>query len=302
MVRKVIKWVGIVLGSLVGLIVLAALALFAVANLKLNRAYDVDAAAVAVPDDAAAPERGEHLVRALAGCDGCHGDNLGGMVLLDEPGILTFYAPNLTAGEGGAGASFSDEDWVRAIRHGVGTDGRPLLLMPSQNYRYMSDEDLGAILAYLKSLEPVDNEVPEPSIGPMGYLFVLMEPGLVPAALFDHDEPPPAAVEPGVTVEYGSYLVAVGTCRDCHGDNLNGKPLPPILDEPPARNLTPGGQLAGWSEADFIQTIRTGVTPDGHALREPMAGILKHLQRQTDDELAAIFLYLQSLPALEAGY
>ncbi len=60
--------------------------------------------------------------------------------------------------------------------------------------------------------------------------------------------------------------------------------------------------MAGWSEADFIQTIRTGVTPDGHELREPMAGILKHLQRQSDDELAAIFLYLRSLPALEAGY
>jgi hypothetical protein len=74
------------------------------------------------------------------------------------------------------------------------------------------------------------------------------------------------------------------------------------LDQPPSRNLTPGGQLAGWSEADFIQTIRTGITPAGHTLREPMTSALVHLQRQTDDELRAIFLYLQSLPLRENGY
>jgi hypothetical protein len=74
-----------------------------------------------------------------------------------------------------------------------------------------------------------------------------------------------------------------------------------MLDEPPARNLTPAGQLGNWSEAEFIQTIRTGVTPGGHTLREPMASVLPSLQRQTDDELRAIFLYLQSLPPKEFG-
>lgn len=75
-----------------------------------------------------------------------------------------------------------------------------------------------------------------------------------------------------------------------------------MLDEPPARNLTPGGQLAGWSEEDFIETMRTGVTPAGHVLHEPMAGVLTYLRRQNDGELATIFLYLQSLPPRENGY
>lgn len=299
--KKVLKWFGIALAGLVGLILVAAVVIFAVASSKLNRTHNVEVAPVAIPNDEAALERGEHLVRAIAGCTGCHGDNLGGMVLLDDPAIMTFYGPNLTAGEGGAGIRLSEVDWVRAIRHGVATDGKPFLLMPSQNYRWLTDEDLGAILAYIRSLEPVDNEVPEPRIGPMGYLLALTEPGFVPAALFDHDEPPRMALEPGVTTEYGGYLVAIGTCRDCHGEDLNGRPLPPMLDEPPARNLTPAGELAGWSEEDFIQTIRTGITPGGHELREPMAGVLKHLQEQTDDELAAIFLYLQSLPPKEFG-
>ena len=260
---------------------------------------DVDA--VAVPDDEAALVRGEHLVRAISACDGCHGENLGGMVLLDDPAIMTLYGPNLTGGEGGAGARLSDMDWVRAIRHGVGSDGKSLTLMPAQDFRWMTDEDLGAVLAYIKSLPPVDNEIPVPRLGPMGYLLALTEPGLVPAALFDHAQPPAASVEPGVTVEYGGYLVALGTCRDCHGEHLNGRPLPPMLDEPPARNLTPAGELAGWSEEDFLQTIRSGVTPGGHELLEPMVGILPSLQQQTDDELRAIFLYLQSLPPKEFG-
>lgn len=300
--RKVLKWVGIVLGALVGLIVLAAISAVVATTLKLNKNYDVTVEAVPIPDDEASLGRGEHLVRALAGCAECHGGDLGGMVLLDDPAILTFYAPNLTSGEGGAAASFSDEDWVRAIRHGVGTDGKPLLLMPSQNYRTLTDEDLGAIVAYIKSLEPVDNEVPEPKIGPMGYVLALTEPSFVPATQFDHDEPPVASIEPGVTAEYGEYLVAIGTCHDCHGEELNGRPLPPMLDEPPSRNLTPGGDLAGWSEEDFIRTIRTGITPEGDVLQDPMAGVLETLRQQNDDELAAIFTYLQSIPAREDGY
>jgi mono/diheme cytochrome c family protein len=299
--RKVLKWLGIAVAGLLGLVLLAALGIFLVATIKLNRNYDVKVDAVPIPDDEAARARGEHLVRAVSGCDGCHGQNLGGIALLDEPAIMSFYGPNLTGGEGGAGARLSDEEWVRAIRHGVGVDGKPLLLMPAQNFRSMTDEDLGAVLAYIRSLPAVDNEVPEPRIGPMGYLLALMEPGMVPAALFDHTEPPAAATVPGVTVEYGGYLVTLGTCRDCHGEHLNGRPLPPMLDEPPSRNLTPAGELSGWSEADFLQTIRTGVTPSGHTLREPMAGILPSLQQQTDDELRAIFLYLQSLPPREFG-
>jgi mono/diheme cytochrome c family protein len=300
--KRVLKWIGFALAGLAGVIVLAAVVMFSVATAKLNRTYQVDIAAVTPRNDAAALERGEHVVRALAGCTGCHGEDLGGLLLLDETGIMTLYGPNLTAGAGGAAATFSGEDWVRAIRHGVGTDGKPLVLMPSQNFRALSDQDLSAVLAYLMSLPPVDNDLPEPSLGPMGYVLALSEAGMVPAAMFDHSEPPVASIEPGVTVEYGRYLVAIGTCRDCHGENLNGRPLPPVLDEPPARNLTPGGQLVGWTEEDFIRTIRTGTTPAGDVLREPMAGMLKVLQLQTDDELRSIFLYLRSLPALEAGY
>lgn len=299
--RRVLKWMGFIFLGLLGLVIVTAAVVFVIASNKINRTYDVAVAAVDTHNDDAALARGERLVRALAGCDGCHGDDLGGMVLLEDRAVATFYGPNLTSGAGGAAARFGDEDWVRAVRHGLDEENKPLILMPSQNYRSLTDEDLGAIVAYIRSLPPVDNQVPQPRIGPLGYLLVLTEPAFVPAALFDHGERPTPAVEPGLTIEYGAYLTAIGTCRDCHGEHLNGRPLPPMLDEPPARNLTPAGRLAGWTEADFIQTIRTGATPDGLTLREPMAGVLKNLGRQTDQELAAIFMYLQSLPPREFG-
>lgn len=299
--RKILKLIGFFIAGLVGLILVAFIVLFVITTFKRGQTYTVEVAAVSIPTDADAVARGEHIVKALAGCDGCHGKNLEGMVLLEDAAILNLYGPNLTDGQGGAGSRLNPEDWVRAIRHGVNAEGKPLLLMPAQNFNSMTDEDLGALIAYIQSLPPVDNEVPEQRIGLMGLLLALTEPGMFPAELIDHSAPPTETIEPGITVEYGSYLVALGTCRDCHGEHLNGRPLPPMLDEPPARNLTPEGQLANWSEDDFNQMVRTGVTPEGHTLQEPMAGVLKSLKQQTDDELRAIFLYLQSLPPRAFG-
>jgi mono/diheme cytochrome c family protein len=131
--KKVLKLIGFIVAGLVGLVIVVAAVISAVTIYRLNRTYDVTVETVAIPNDAETLERGEHLVRAIAGCDGCHGKNLGGMVLLDDPAIMTFSGPNLTAGIGGAGSRLSDEDWVRTIRHGVDPVGKPLLLMPAQN-------------------------------------------------------------------------------------------------------------------------------------------------------------------------
>jgi mono/diheme cytochrome c family protein len=299
-VKKALKWIGIVLAALIGLALLGAMAAVVVVQLRINQSYPVDAMAVAVPSDEVAIARGEHLATSVAGCQGCHGEDLGGRVLIDDPQIMTLYGPNLTRGKGGAAASFDAEDWDRAIRHGVGPDGKSLLLMPAQNFHALTDSDLAAVVAYIESRSPVDNTVPRVRLGPMGYLLALSEPGFLPASLIDQSEPTRESIQEDVTAEYGDYLVWLGTCRDCHGPHLSGRQLP-LPGEPPSRNLTPGGELVGWTQRDFISTVRTGVTPSGDVLREPMAGVLEGMRGQSDDELAAIFLYLQSLPPLEFG-
>lgn len=298
--KKVLKWIGIVLGGLVGLVLVVAIAVVVVVRIRMAKHYDVTAKSLTVPTDAASIARGEHLVKSVAGCTSCHGENLGGTAILDDPMIMTLYAPNLTSGKGGAASTYTVEDWDRAIRHGVGPDGKPLIIMPSENFRWMTDDDLVAVVSYINSLKPVDNQAPGPRLGPMGYFLAITQPVFLPARMFDTSQSFHMEVTQGVTTEYGNYLVWLGTCRDCHGGNLSGRQLP-LPGEPPSRNLTPAGELAGWSQQDFIQTIRTGVTPSGHTLQDPMAGVVDILRGQTDDELSAIFMYLQSLPPKKFG-
>lgn len=291
--RKVLKWVGIVLSVLVGLLVLAVAVLYGISSSRLNRTYRIQPADIAIPTDPAALQRGRHLAEAVTGCAGCHGDNLGGKVFIDDPQVGRIFSANLTAGTGGIGATYADADWVRAIRHGVGPDGK-LLLMPP-DYSVLSDEDLGAIIAYAKSVPPVDNVTPGPKLTFIArLLFAVGAFGKMPAEKIDHAGLRPAAPQPGITAEYGGYLVSAATCGDCHGPKLSGGRVSP--SDPFAPNLTPGGTLARWTEADFITTMRTGVTPDEKEL-SPEYMPWRSYARMSDEELKALWLYLRSLPA-----
>lgn len=294
MVKKILKWVGIVLGSLIGLLVLALVVLYLLGSAKLNKTYDVPVEAITIPAEADAAQRGEHLTKIML-CTRCHGDNLAGKVYFDEPGLLTIPSPNLTAGRGGIGQTFTDEDWLRAIRHGVGSDGRGLFLMPAPAFQAYSEKDTAALVAYLKSLPPVDHNLPERRFEPIAYVMTglgALPP--MPVDLVDHSAPYPT-VEAGLTKEYGQILAA--TCKECHGEKLNGIPFGPPGQQVITPNLTPGGELADWSEADFITTIRTGVTPTNRPLIEDMPW--KDYGKMTDDELKALWMYLQSLPAVQ---
>lgn len=295
--KKISKWFGIVLLGLVGLLALVFAIVFVASNSRMNKVYDVSVQAVAVPADAEAIALGKHL-SVTRGCADCHHENLGGGVFIDDPAIGTLYATNITPGKGGVGA-YSDEDWVRAIRHGIGPDDKALLWMPAQEYYHLSDEDLGALVAYLKTVPAVDNELPNSSVGPLGrILFLAGQLALVPAELVDHAAPRQQSPTVGMTVEYGEYL-AVG-CTGCHGSGFSGGPIPGAPpDWLPAANLTPGGDLANWSEQEFIASFRTGTKPSGEPFDNSMP--YKAVGQMTDDELRAMWLFLQSLPPKETG-
>src|SRR4026207_1332095 len=175
MIRKILKWIGIVLGSLIGLLVLAFVILYTIGTVKWSRMhgkYDVPVETIAIPTDEASIARGEHIA-TLHLCRICHMETLSGQAV-SVPGLLTFGIPNLTSGVGGVGATNTDSDWVRAIRHGVGQDGRGLALVPARTFCYRSDEDLGALIAYLKSLPRIDNEMPKTDLGPLGRVMLAL--------------------------------------------------------------------------------------------------------------------------------
>jgi mono/diheme cytochrome c family protein len=165
--------------------------------------------------------------------------------------------------------------------------------MPAIFFYNLSDADLGAIIAYIRSLPPVDTTLPDLSLGPVGRFFVVVEPMVVSAPQIDHFAPRPPAPEIGVTAAYGEYLAF--NCRTCHGPDMGG--LPP--DPGGGNNLTPGGAVGNWTAEEFIQTIRTRITPEGRQIDPEMAPIFRTIGNMSDDELTAIYLYVQSLPPVE---
>lgn len=273
--KKILKWTLILFGGLIGLAVLAGLVFYPSGVKKLTRTYpDIPVETVNIPTDPEAVARGRHIA-IVWGCTKCHGEDLSGMLLTNDAILGIIPASNLTSGIGGIAKSYTDADWIRAIRHGVKPDNRGELFM--YDYSNMSDQDLGNLIAYLKQIPPVEAVYPEVRLGPIVPLAPAIGLGAPAAELIDHDASRPADPVPGATSEYGRYLSAI--CFECHSANLAGK-------------------LEGWSQEDFTRAVRNGVLPNGGQL--PAAMSSKTFGELDDMELAALWLYLQGLPAVNS--
>lgn len=296
--KRALKWLGYVVGAIVVLLVVAVGVVYALSAAKFGKSYSTAVEPIAVPSDSASLARGKHLVEAVGKCQVCHGDDYAGKKVFDDPvfGVLT--SANLTSGQGGIGGTFADSDYVRAIRHGVRKDGKSLFFMPAEAYYYFNDADLGAVIAYIKTLPAVESPFPaQRRIGPVGRAVYLMTPfPLLPASLVPKDAQRPVAVPEGVTKEYGEYLAKAGGCTSCHGPALSGgNGIEKVL----VLNLTPGGEVGSWTEADFTKAIRTGVRPDGRILSAVMPW--PYTKNMTDDEVRAMWMYIHSVPAKKLG-
>jgi mono/diheme cytochrome c family protein len=296
---RLLKYLLYTVGVLVLLLLAGAGGIYLSTNRALAATMPLPTHAVTAPSDAASVTRGEHLVRALVKCVDCHGDDLGGKLMLDDPAIGTLWAPNLTRGQGGLPADYDAVAFERAIRHGLRMNGVRLVVMPSEEYQRVSDEDLGAIIAYLNSLAPVDREIPLPKLGPLAR--VLNVAGVFP--LFGHDKVTHAeeavpSVPVDTTIAYGKYIGDIG-CAGCHGAGYGGGKIPGAPPEWPATaNLTPTG-LGHYTYEGFVNALKTGKRPDGSAI-DPMMPI-QTTKLMTDVELKATWNYLRSLPAKEFG-
>lgn len=294
--KTILKWVGIGLGGVIVLLLLAVGGMMLSTDSRFNRTYAIEAETIPIPTDAASLAVGKHW--AEMHCQNCHGPDLGGGPFFEDEQIGYADATNLTAGKGGIGATMTDADWVRAIRHGVRHDGTSVFIMPSNDFYYLSDADLGSIIAYVKSVPAVNREIRPRTFTPFAKVLYAVGAfgNLLYAETIPHDASRPAAPTAAVNIDYGQYLVNAHGCRSCHGEQLNGN-QPTQPGAPFAHNLTPGGELIGWSEADFFTALREGKTPSGRAIDGnymPWNG----LGKMTDDELKAVWLYLQSLPKL----
>lgn len=291
--RRVLRMVGMALGGLLLLLGVGVAGLYAWSGAELRRTTPVPTHDFVAPTDSASVARGEHVLRVVAKCTECHGDDLGGAVMIDDPAFGRVATPNLTRGSGGIAVQYTDADFERAIRHGVARDGRRLVIMPSNEFQYLSDEDLGALIAYLKSIPPVDRVAPATRIGPLARaLYAAGQLPLFPAEGVLHTNTPVPSVAVDSTVAYGEYFALVG-CSGCHGATYGGGRIPGTPpDWPAAANLTPTG-IGHYDFGDFDTVVRTGVRPDGTKLHPMMP--VKATSQMTPVEMVAVYKYLRTL-------
>lgn len=291
--RRVLRWTSRLALGLLALGVTLLLVAYTVSEHQAARHFDVPANRLlqaAFVSDEALVAAGERLA-TIRGCNDCHGADLGGRVMIDDPLLGRIVTANLTPA--GATAAFTMADWDRAIRHGVRPDGTGYLIMPSNEFHVLSDADLTALVAYLRQVPPVRHSLPASQVRPLGHaLHAAGVLDLIPASKVAHDAPRPTPPPVGPTAAYGAYL-AIG-CTGCHGQNYAGGPIPGLGVV--AANLTPDTQtgLGTWTERDFAHALRTGTRPDGTALDPVMPVAATKLL--TDTEVAALWAYLQTLP------
>lgn len=263
-------------------------------------------------DTNALAARGEYIVRNVAVCGGCHAADrnrdvdgpLSGGAEFRNWRIGTARASNLTPDtETGLGA-WSDAEIVRALRNGQRKDGRLLApVMPYEWFHEMADDDAFAVARYLKSFPPVRNEVKQRP----NFVFKLGKVLFLAPKLAISASAPPR----GATAEYGGYLAQhVGLCAGCHTprSGLLAKPdkrrlfagdaHPPKNFPANPSNLTPeiATGIGRWSETDFLQTLRTGVNPNGISVHPFMPW--RQTRRMSDEDLRAIYRYLRTLPPI----
>ena len=260
---------------------------------RMQRKVEVPVQPVAYRDDASSLERGKYLY-ASRGCVDCHGANGGGRVFVDDGNGLRIRGPNISPAPGSAVARYQPVDWVRTIRHGVAPDGRPLMVMPSEDYNRFTDADLASLVAHIKALPPAEGgpaEVSLPLVPRVMYGF-----GLIPdaASRIDHGRPPEQPVAEAVTVQHGAYVANM--CIGCHGAQLTGGRVPGgPPDWPPASNLRPGegSAMARYANAEALQKLfKTGKRADGSEVKVMP---FESLGAMSDTDVRALHLYLQSL-------
>jgi len=272
-----------------------------VATLRSERAADaaplLDAEVQAIAMQRAIAN-GKRLVDTRLGCTGCHGADFGGKAIVDSPIVARWVAPNLTSGQGSVTRDFRAQDWDRAVRHGIRHNGESSS-MPAQEFVNLTDHELADVVAYIKSLPPVDRDLGPTRLRPVFILVGAFKKDTFLATSIDHQrphavEPPPATV----SVEFGEHLVQV--CRGCHGPTLAGGKIAGDPNMPEVANLTPHETgLRDWTEADFLRALRQGVRKNGTAISTAMPW--KALGQMSDAELKAIYAYLRTVPPLAKG-
>jgi len=278
--KALIRWAGIAVGGLVVLALIGYAVLYGLSERALQRTYPVPVVKLVIPTDPASIREGQRQV-AIRGCFGCHGENGQGQVFFDEPIVARLTAPNLTE----AVRRYSDAQLAVIIRYGLRPDGRSVLVMPSEAFIGMTDEELARTIAYLKSLPQVSGPPADITLGPVGRFAFATDKLKTVARLIADTVPPPPATNP--QAEFGRHLART-ICAECHGTSLEGDSNPDFTS--PSLRV-----VAAYSPEAFTTLMRTGVAVGGRTLGIMSVRARKYLTHLNDDEIAALYSYLHGM-------
>ncbi|HEY8072620.1 MAG TPA: c-type cytochrome [Labilithrix sp.] len=266
---------------------------------SMAKVYDVPVPKIERSTDPDVLARGKHLANAVAPCTAslCHGADVGGGKPIVMGPVATLNAPNITAG--GLGAAYTDGELARLLRHGIKKDGRSLTFMPVQDFAWLPDSDIAAIVSYLRTLPSVDRPNGDVTVGVLGkVLDVNGQMELCVARQIDHDKPD-IAPAPSPTAAYGKYITRL--CTGCHGHGFSGGPLPGAPKSMPVpKNITPHETgLKDWTYDDFDKLLTTGMSKSGKQIKDLMP--IEAFGQMSDLEKHAVWEYLRTLPPLPFG-
>lgn len=274
---KAMRWFGYFVGGLF-LLAIAAAAYVWIASSQALRAHAPRGERLVAPPPAQLADAPRQL--HVLGCLSCHGDKLQGRVFIEEPGVGTVHASNLTL----VASRATDQQLAQAIRQGIGHDGRALLIMPSEGYQFLTDSEVSALIAAIRRMPKTGVDQPLPRMEPLGRLGLAMgrfKSAPAVAAEFRRSQVP----DFGPRYARGRHIVQIN-CAECHGPQLQGKEVEP-------GTVAPALSIAAAYDLDeFRKMIRTGIAPGNRKL-----GLMGEVARDdfrylTDDEIEAIHAYL----------
>ena len=258
MLKRILKWVGIAVGALVVAVSLVAVVAYRRAMDKATHVWDVQPKAVVIPTDEESIAEGGRLF-AARGCRKCHGPDAAGALILDVPALGTVYGANLTPA--GVAASYRDVDWVRTVRHGIKPNGLPTQVMDSKEYQYLTDLDLGRIVAWLKARPSVEKQPPPLRITAFAWVWHgLGWLDVTTADQIDHSRAHEHEVAPGAAPEFGAYVLRL-QCMGCHGETLSGGKLSGAPGLPNSCRQAAVAALTGFQSATACS--QPGIPPVG---------------------------------------
>ncbi len=245
-------------------------------QLVMDRKWPVRPAPVRAAHGPAAVAEGARLAR-LYGCQDCHGTELRGRLYVDEPGIASLWAPNLTL----KSRTYSDADFARAIRAGIDPKGRALITMPSVAYSRLSDAETGEIIAYIRSLRPGGEVRPLSNVGWIGRLgLITNDYRTAPVEVANAKAHPLPDVGPGFAA--GRDLARA--CVECHGADLSGD-----------RGVgTPNlNVVKDYTEPQFERLLLTGRSNTGHELDLMSSTARRRFNGLSSADMASLYAYLR---------